>query len=235
MPAERTARPHLKQTTLFSFDQRAAAGSTPSTGIKPSKLKGTINAAHASDDSDASTPVKAKPARRPMDSALSDSHRPTSKLNSKPKPKLNAKAKKAGDEDRAETDVVLSIKPEFTKLISERKKNYEYRKYKLKESVERLWLYETAPTSAITYVMETSTPKVPGEVNDPSGIGNDDFDKGLKQSKYGYPVTGLFRLKRPLTTTQLKERFDIAVPQGWRYATRKLVEEVGLEAMERVF
>ena len=83
--------------------------------------------------------------------------------------------------------------------------------------------------------METSTPKVPGEVNDPSGIGNDDFDKGLKQSKYGYPVTGLFRLKRPLTTAQLKDRFDIAVPQGWRYATRKLVEEVGPDAMERVF
>ncbi|KAI0330450.1 hypothetical protein GY45DRAFT_1251000 [Cubamyces sp. BRFM 1775] len=222
MPAERTPRANLKQTTLFSFATKRA-GPTPSTGIKPS---GT-SAAHASDDSDASSPVRQKPARPPMDNKL--------KSPARPKPKPKPKAKKAGDEDRAETDVLLSIKPEFTKLISERKKNHEYRKYKLKESVERLWLYETAPTSAITYVMETSTPKVPGEVNDPSGIGNDDFDKGLKQSKYGYPVTGLFRLKRPLTTAQLKDRFDIAVPQGWRYATRKLVEEVGSDAMERVF
>ena len=83
--------------------------------------------------------------------------------------------------------------------------------------------------------MTTTTPKVPGEVNDPTGVGNDDFDQGRKESKYGYPVTGLFRLKRPLTTAQLKDRFDIAVPQGWRYATRKLVEEVGPDAMERVF
>ena len=83
--------------------------------------------------------------------------------------------------------------------------------------------------------METSTPKVPGEVNDPSGIGNDDFDKGLKQSKYGYPVTALYRLPAPLTTAELRARFDMPVPQGWRYATRKLVEEVRLEDMERVF
>ena len=59
---------------------------------------------------------------------------------------------KAVDENRALTDVVLCIKPEFTKLIAERRKNYEYRKYRLKDSVTRLWLYETAPTSAITYV-----------------------------------------------------------------------------------
>lgn len=55
-----------------------------------------------------------------------------------------------GDENRVFTDAILSIKPEFTQLISKRRKNHEYRKYKLKESVTRLWLYETAPTSAIT-------------------------------------------------------------------------------------
>ena len=83
--------------------------------------------------------------------------------------------------------------------------------------------------------MSTTTPKVPGEVNDPSGIGNDDFDAGLKQSKYGYPVTELYRLKKPLTTAELKSRFDIPVPQGWRYAKRQLVDELPLEDMERIF
>ena len=83
--------------------------------------------------------------------------------------------------------------------------------------------------------MTTARPKVPGEVRDPSGIGNDDFDAGLKQSKYGYPVTELYKLKKPLTTTELKARFDMPVPQGWRYATRSLVEGVPLEDMERLF
>ena len=74
----------------------------------------------------------------------------------RPKPKV-----KAGDNDRSHEDAILCIKPEFTKLIAERKKNYEYRKYKLKDSVKHLWLYETAPTSAITYVAPfTSCPLV---------------------------------------------------------------------------
>lgn len=58
---------------------------------------------------------------------------------------------KAGDENRVSTDAILAIKPEFTKLIVARKKNHEFRNYKL-ETVTRFWLYETAPTSAITYV-----------------------------------------------------------------------------------
>ena len=36
------------------------------------------------------------------------------------------------------------------------------------------------------HVMLTTHPKIPGQVQDPSGVGNDDFDKGLKKSKFGY-------------------------------------------------
>ncbi|KAH9856726.1 hypothetical protein C2E23DRAFT_453402 [Lenzites betulinus] len=210
MPAERTTKTALRQSTLLGFTK-----SIPPTTTKPAKAKPFPD---ASDASDTPSVERVKPI-------------PTPKAKQKSKGKS-----KAVDEDRVMTDVLLSIKPEFTKLISQQKKNHEYRKYKLKDSVVRLWLYETAPTSAITYVMETTTPRVPGEVNDPTGVGNDDFDKGLKQSKYGYPVTGLYKLKEPITTLELKSRFDIAVPQGWRYATKKLVEGTSLvEDMEKVF
>jgi predicted transcriptional regulator len=47
------------------------------------------------------------------------------------------------------TDAILAIKPIFVKLIVERKKNHEFRKYLL-EDAERLWLYQTAPVSKIT-------------------------------------------------------------------------------------
>ena len=83
--------------------------------------------------------------------------------------------------------------------------------------------------------MSTTKPKVPGEVNDPSGVGNDDFDKGLKVSKYGYPVMELYKLKEPLSPTELNALFDMAVPKGWRYAPRQLVEQFRLEDMERIF
>ena len=64
---------------------------------------------------------------------------------------------KAGSKGRVYSDVVLTIKPEFVKLLAARTKNHEYRKYKLREAVERLWLYETAPTMAITYVFSLTT------------------------------------------------------------------------------
>jgi hypothetical protein len=83
------------------------------------------------------------------------------------------------------TDAILPIKPEFMELIVSGQKNYEYRKY-LMDGVIRIWLYEIAPISAITHMMETSNPKTPGEVQDPTGIGNDDFDKGLKKSGQMY-------------------------------------------------
>jgi hypothetical protein len=54
--------------------------------------------------------------------------------------------------ERVFTDVLLTIKPEFAKMILKREKNYEFRNYQLRPTVERLWLYESAPTSAITYV-----------------------------------------------------------------------------------
>lgn len=45
---------------------------------------------------------------------------------------------------RVFTDVLLAIKSEHLTNIINRQKNHEYRKYRLRDGVERLWLYETA-------------------------------------------------------------------------------------------
>ena len=53
------------------------------------------------------------------------------------------------------TDVLLAIKAIHLANIASQKKNHEYRKYRLKDGVERIWLYETADEggrSAITSV-----------------------------------------------------------------------------------
>jgi hypothetical protein len=60
-------------------------------------------------------------------------------------------------------DAILPIKTEFVELIDSGKKNHEYRKY-LMDGIQRIWLYEIAPVSAITYIMETGPAKVPGQV-----------------------------------------------------------------------
>ena len=85
-----------------------------------------------------------------------------------------------------------------------------------------------------SHVMVTGSPKEPGQVCDPSGIGNDDFDRGLKKSKFGYPVLGLYRLKEPLKSAAMKE-FQVQPPQGLVYAPRSLVDGLPLDGMEKLF
>lgn len=70
---------------------------------------------------------------------------------------------------------------------------------------------------------------------DSSGVGNDDFDAGLKKSKYGYPVLALYKLPTPLDSSKMKEEYGVSPPQGYYYATVKMVETVKLEDMEKVF
>jgi hypothetical protein len=165
----------------------------------------------------------------------------------KTKTKTKTKAK---PEDRVETDVLLAIKPEHLNNIARQKKNHEYRKYRLRDGVERLWLYETGDNngrSAITYVFlpPLSTPflaltanrhiavipsdirRTPGEVpTEPFGIGNEDFNAGLKQSKYGYPVLELYELVKPVKLGEMKSRWGMGgAPMGWRYLGTGLWED----------
>jgi hypothetical protein len=83
-------------------------------------------------------------------------------------------------------------------------------------------------------VIGTSKPKVQGEVCDPTGVGNDDFDAG-KHSKYAYPVLGLWRLRAPVTSRMLKDRFAISVPQSFCFATQNLVDSEKVDDMEKIF
>jgi hypothetical protein len=74
-------------------------------------------------------------------------------LSGKPAPEASSSSKASSKKptvERVYTDAVLPIKQEFTDLIAAGKKNHEYRAYKMRESVERIWLYTTTPTCAVT-------------------------------------------------------------------------------------
>ena len=57
-------------------------------------------------------------------------------------------------DDRVFTDVMLAIKSEFVDLMQERKKNHEFRPYKLRPTVHRMWLYESSPRCAVRCVRD---------------------------------------------------------------------------------
>jgi len=110
------------------------------------------------------------------------------------------------------TDVVLYIRPEHMTKIAVQTKNHDYRKYKLPDTVHRLWFFETEPVNAITFMATTGPAKRPGEVHDSSGIGNDDFDAGLKGCKFGYPIIQLYQFTDPLDRKTLKGKYGLTPP-----------------------
>jgi hypothetical protein len=60
----------------------------------------------------------------------------------------------------------------------------------------------------------------------PFGIGNDDFNAGLKQSKYGYPILELYELVKPVALAEMKGSWGMGgAPMVWRYVGRALWED----------
>ncbi len=76
---------------------------------------------------------------------------------------------------------------------------------------------------------------------DPSGIGNAEFNAGLKESKYGYPILELYELVQPVTLAEMKNRWGMGAPMGWRYVQEDLwadrwgEDESRAERVKRVF
>jgi hypothetical protein len=68
-------------------------------------------------------------------------------------------------------------------------------------------------------VIPPSIRRTPGTVpTEPFGIGNEDFNAGHKESKYGYPVLELYELVHPVTLEEMKSRWGLGgAPMGWRY------------------
>jgi hypothetical protein len=58
----------------------------------------------------------------------------------------------------------------------------------------------------------TGLAKKPGEINDSSSIGNDNFDAGLKGCKFGYPIIQLYQFADPLDHKILKGKYNLIPP-----------------------
>ncbi|KAJ5599712.1 hypothetical protein N7450_000779 [Penicillium hetheringtonii] len=157
----------------------------------------------------------------------------------KSKPKVKSPAK--GNPDRVLTDVIMAIKPVHLANIASRQKNHEYRKYRLRDGVTRLWFYETADAgqgrASITHiaVIPATTRHEPGSVpTEPFGIGNEDFNAEKKESKYGYPILELYELVRPVNLSEMKAQWGMGgAPMGWRYVERDMWENRWGEGQDR--
>jgi predicted transcriptional regulator len=117
-----------------------------------------------------------------------------------------------------ENAIILSLKPEFAELIEKKEKTFEFRKYKPQKPVNKLYIYVTSPVCELKYVIDTENPiEYPNKVTE-KGIGNADFNNGLKVSKFAYPIKHLYKIDKPISLNDLREKFDLQPPQGYVYA-----------------
>ncbi|KAI1781843.1 hypothetical protein LXA43DRAFT_1105218 [Ganoderma leucocontextum] len=136
--------------------------------------------------------------------------------------------------DESPTNAILRILKKHMPHIISGHKNHEYRTYRLDEQVTRVWLY-VDEDKEIQYVLTIGPPKVPGEVNDPEGLGNDDFDLGLKKSGFGYPIMALHMLPRALTADTLIHDYGVDMnTKGKQYVKQCLVDTFPTESLVRI-
>lgn len=116
--------------------------------------------------------------------------------------------------------IYLSIKPKFTKMIETGEKNHEFRKYYPKEKIDHLYVYESAPTSALKYIIQIGEViEYPNKISE-LGYGNADFNNGLKKSKYAYQIVHVDILEKPICLSELKQKYGFSAPQSYAYDTR---------------
>jgi predicted transcriptional regulator len=154
----------------------------------------------------------------------------------------------------SKTDIVISIKPQFMNLIVDRTKNHEFRKYLIPAKVERMWyvgllnssldcdqpntifrLYVSSPDQTLRYVAVISQGKAPGSIESEDGVGNADFNAGLKQAAYAYEIKELFQLREPIPLASMQRDYGTSFPQRFAYANQSLVDAFVLADQTKLF
>jgi len=119
--------------------------------------------------------------------------------------------------------------------IVERTKNHEFRKYLISNTVQRMWLYVSSPDQTLRYIATISHGKSPGEIKVENGMGNADFNAGLKESIAAYEIKELYQLKEPLALTEMQAKYGATFPQRFSYVSAKMIKEIVLEDQIRLF
>ena len=122
--------------------------------------------------------------------------------------------------EKVSSGIFISIKPKFTKLIETGKKNYEFRKYIPKKNINKLYVYESSPTCCLKYILYIDKIIEYPTIIEESGIGNSEFNNGLKKAKYAYHINSVYRLIKPIPLSDLKNEYKFVAPQSYAYDTK---------------
>lgn len=119
-------------------------------------------------------------------------------------------------------NIILSIRPRYVKEIFEGRKQFEFRKKLCTEEIEKIYIYETAPVSAVVGEVEMKEKlTMPKDelwkvVEKSSGISREEFDNYFD----GYAYASAYALGRATVFEKSKSLAEFGVgaaPQSFVY------------------
>ncbi|KAJ5729021.1 uncharacterized protein N7483_003529 [Penicillium malachiteum] len=144
------------------------------------------------------------------------------------------------DEQNCDSDVILAIRdPDMDQIVCG-DKNYEFRKYRLKPTVKRIWFYRTA-SHCITHVCDASSARTrnPGDTPlEEDGLGNFEFNNRHPDwdgYDFAYKMITVRELCQPITLGEMKESHGFKfAPRGLVYLLKSIGDIVDLDKQKLV-
>jgi len=131
------------------------------------------------------------------------------------------------------TDVILPMTDNYMQQIIRGEKNYEFRRYLIASSVQRVWFYLNAPFSHIGYICEIDPARTRKEGDVPlieDGSGNKEFNERHQDwdgYDFAYRVRSVYKLRRPIGLQEFKLRYGVkGPPRGLVYVPDSLLKDV---------
>lgn len=115
--------------------------------------------------------------------------------------------------------VFISIHPEDTNLIKNGEKDHIFKTYKFGKKVKYFFVYESF-SACLKYIFEVDIPvEFPNKI-ETNKIGNSEFNEGISEFNFAFPIRHVYELNTPLTLTALKSQYQFCVPQKYTYASK---------------
>jgi predicted transcriptional regulator len=127
------------------------------------------------------------------------------------------------------TDIILPIRDPYMTQIVQGVKNYEFRKYRLKASIRRIWFYRTAPHSSLTHICEILPARTRQAGDSPlleNGLENAEFNArhpDWEGYDYAYEILSVWELRELIPFAVMRDKFGFrSAPRGLVYLPKRI-------------
>lgn len=103
------------------------------------------------------------------------------------------------------SDAIVSANPDEVQQIVEGNSSHIFRDFRIPVTVERIWIYTTAPMCKLEYMAAISDFKLPSDMSlEHKGLGIAEFAEG-HSTKYAYKLLQVYQLNNPVPLERMEE------------------------------